>query len=592
MLITLEHITKFHNEKCILNDVSFAMEDHDKIGIIGVNGTGKTTFLKIVSELEHYDEGKIIKKSGLKIHYLPQDPIFDQDEDVLGHILNQIRIDHKDVEEYEVKKILTKLGLSDFSKSISLLSGGQKKRLALACALVSKCDLLILDEPTNHLDNEMISWLEGFLRKMTSGLLMVTHDRYFLERITNRLLEIDQSKLYLYEGNYEFYLKAKDERMAQENAHMRKIDRLYKKELEWMRAGVLARGTKSQSRMDRFFDLRDRRHRDQEEKLKLSSLTTRLGKKTIELDGVSKAFGDHQLFKNFTYNFKQNDRIGILGENGCGKSTLLKCIMKEMPFDQGTLEVGETVNIAYFKQGEDDMDLNKRVIDYIRETSDLVSTKDGTFSAKTMLERFLFPSNLQNSLISRLSKGECRRLYLLKLLISSPNILLMDEPTNNLDIQTLSILEDYLDEFIGVVIVVSHDRYFLDRVCDHLFVFEEDHTIRKYPGGYSDYIARVKETTDIKSDNSNHNKSEKVNLLPRFTSAEKKEFESIDKNMEKLESQIYELDQEMNQCVDDFNKVNELSIKREELSEQLDLMMERWMYLNERNQEIQASKLK
>ncbi|MEG0695329.1 MAG: ABC-F family ATP-binding cassette domain-containing protein [Erysipelotrichaceae bacterium] len=587
MLLSLAHITKYHNEKLILNDVSFSMDEKDKIGIIGVNGTGKTTFLKILLGSEHYDEGNIIKKNGLKIHYLPQSPVFEKDLDVLTQTLNQVQAKDKNVKLFEVKRILTKLGLDDFDKKISLLSGGQAKRLALACALVTPCDLLILDEPTNHLDNDMIAFLEAFLRKLPNALLMVTHDRYFLERITNRLLEIDQGNMYMYEGNYEAYLEGKAKRLADETSRHKKLNQMYLKELSWMRAGVQARGTKSQSRIDRFYDLRTQRQQIQSETFELSSLSTRLGKKTIEIEHIKKSFGDHLLFKDFSYFFKQQDRIGILGKNGCGKTTLLKCIAQGEKIDEGSIVIGETVHLGYFKQGDDDMDPSMRVIDYIKEVSDLIETKNGSVSAKTMLERFMFPSTLQHSLIARLSKGECRRLYLCRLLMSSPNVLLLDEPTNNLDIQTLGLLEDYLDDFLGIVISVSHDRYFLDRVCDSLFVFQEDKTIKAFTGGYSDYISKIEE---VKESKESHHKDYKKTTLLKFTSAEKNEFEKIDQVMEQLENKIKEIDEKMNLCHDDFNKINEYSKTRDSLSQELDMKTERWMYLNELNQEIQEQK--
>ncbi|MEG0265753.1 MAG: ABC-F family ATP-binding cassette domain-containing protein [Erysipelotrichaceae bacterium] len=584
MLLSLEHITKYHNEKVILKDVSFSMDEKDKIGIIGVNGTGKTTFLRILLGSEHYDDGKIIKKNGLKIHYLPQNPTFDHDLDVLTQTLNQVQAKDQSVKLFEVKSILTKLGLSDFDKKISLLSGGQAKRLALACALVTPCDLLILDEPTNHLDNDMIAFLETFLRKLPNALLMVTHDRYFLERITNRLLEIDQGSIYMYEGNYENYLEGKEKRLSDDVTRHKKLNQLYLKELSWMRAGVQARGTKSQSRIDRFNDLRKQRQMIQSEKLEMSSLSTRLGKKTIELHSIKKSFGDHLLFKDFSYFFKQQDRIGILGNNGCGKTTLLKCIAGDEELDEGSIVIGETVHLGYFKQGDGDMDESMRVIDYIKEVSDLIETKNGSISAKTMLERFMFPSTLQHSLIGRLSKGECRRLYLLRLLMSSPNVLMLDEPTNNLDIQTLAVLEDYLDEFVGIVITVSHDRYFLDRVCDSLFVFQKDQRIKEYTGGYSDYMSKVEV---VKESKPNTHKEYKKTTKLKFTSAEKREFESIDEDMEQLELKIKDIDEKMNLACDDFNQLSEYSKIRDTLSLELDHKTERWMYLNELDQEIQ-----
>lgn len=589
MLLTVEHLTKYHNEKCILKDVSFTIDEHDKVGVIGVNGTGKTTFLKMLAELEHYDDGTLMKKNGMRIHYLAQNPQFEKDCSIMEEVRSHVQKMDDGIEEFEIKTILTKLGLSEFDKKVSHLSGGQKKRVALACALVSSCDLLILDEPTNHLDNDMTLWLETYLKRYTKALLMVTHDRYFLERITTSLLEIDGGKLYRYDGNYETYLDMKQQRMQMDKIQEKKRTSLYKKELEWMRAGVQARGTKSKSRIDRFYDLREQRKNLQQEELKLSSLSSRLGRTTIEIEALKKSFGDHLLFEDFTYNFKRNDRIGIIGNNGCGKSTLLNILAGDLPYDQGSIVIGETVKLGYFRQGDDDMDLSKRVIDYIREVSDAVETLDGVYSAGQMLEKFMFPSQLQHTQIKRLSGGERRRLYLLHVLMQAPNVLLLDEPTNDLDIQTLSILEDYLDDFPGIIVAVSHDRYFLDRIVDHVFVFQDNRTIKSYPGGYSDYLERC-ESVSVKENKVESSKEKKTSLLPRFTSAEKKELETIDDVIMQLEQQIKEIDQQMETYSDDFEKLAELSKQRDETNILLEEKSERWMYLNEKQQEIAEAK--
>lgn len=583
MLITIEHCRKYHNEKCILQDASFSISEGDKVALIGINGMGKTTFLKMTAGIEPMDEGNIIKKYGLRMGYLPQNPRFDEDDTIYAHILKANQDAIHPVEEYECKAVLTQLGLNDFNQKISALSGGQKKRVALAQALLLPCDLLILDEPTNHLDNDMIAWLEKYLIKMKTALLMVTHDRYFLERITNRILEIDRGNLYAYEGNYTQFLELKQQREEIALAQDRKRKNILRKELEWIRAGVQARGTKSKERIARFHALNEIQDTQVIGQVSIDTLTSRLGRKTIEAEDLAMGYGDELLFEGFSYNLKRHDRIGILGPNGCGKSTLLNVLAGKAKPLSGQVVIGETVRLGYYEQHDMEADLSKRVIDYIKETSDAIETTDGILTASQMCEKFLFNGTLQYSPISKLSGGERRRLYLCKVLMSQPNILFLDEPTNDLDIQTLQILEDYLDHFDGAVITVSHDRYFLDRVCDQLFVFKNKQII-SYIGGYSSLI-------EFEEMNKKTVSKEAIVLktnVPKMTSKEKQELEKSESRMEEVQMKIDELDALMNGETD-FKKIEEISKQRDELNTQLELIMERWMELTEKKQMIEEA---
>lgn len=581
MLISVEHLSKRQNIKEIVNDVSFAIEDRDKIALIGVNGTGKTTLLRILAGLETYDEGTITKKSGLRVSYLPQDPVFDEDDTILHQILSM----DKEIQEFEAKSILGKLGVSDSSLNISHLSGGQRKRVALARALLKPCDLLILDEPTNHLDNEMIEWLETYLIRYAHALIMVTHDRYFLERVCNSMMEIDRGNIYTYHANYSTYLQEKAERESIQAAQEKKRQNILRKELAWMRAGVQARGTKSRERMERFHKLNDMESVKEQGQVVLDTMTSRLGKKTIEINDISKAYGNHVLFQNLSYTLTRNDRIGILGPNGCGKSTLLHILAKDMEPDHGSVVFGETVKLAYFRQGCEEMDMSQKVIEYIRDSGNEIRTLEGTYSASQMLERFLFDSRMQHTSIGRLSGGERRRLYLLKILMQAPNILFLDEPTNDLDIQTLQILEDYLDNFNGAVIVVSHDRYFLDRICDKMFVFSNG-GIQQFIGGYSAYMelgTAAKEKREKK-------KVERIQQLPRMSSKEKQELEHMEEDIAVLQEQLDQLNTEMNTAGDDFKKLQELADQRDALEAKMEEKMERWMLLEDKKQKIDQAR--
>ncbi|MCI7794837.1 MAG: ATP-binding cassette domain-containing protein, partial [Lachnospiraceae bacterium] len=472
-LVTAEHLTKSYTERLLFDDTDFSINEGDKIGLIGVNGTGKSTLLKLVAGLEEPDSGTIICGRNLDIRYLPQNPSFKSGETVLESIVRENE-GHEHVWDLEsqAKTMLNKLGITDHGEAVDHLSGGQKKRVALASVLLSTADLLILDEPTNHLDSEMSEWLEDYLKRFKGALLMITHDRYFLDSVTNRIVELDNGKLYSYQTNYEGFLERKAERLDMERASERKRQSILRGELAWIRRGAQARTTKQKGRIQRYEELRDRKGPAAEEQVEMESVSSRLGRTTVELSDICKSYGDRVLIRDYTYFFLKDDRIGYIGPNGSGKSTLMKIIAGWEQPDSGTVEIGQTVKIGYFSQENEDMDTSLKVIDYIRNVAEYVKTKDGSISASQMLERFLFPPSVQYTVIEKLSGGERRRLYLLKILMSAPNVLILDEPTNDLDIRTLMILEDYLDSFQGIVITVSHDRYFLDRVVRRIFAFE------------------------------------------------------------------------------------------------------------------------
>ena len=584
MLMSTNELTKFHNEKCILDKVSFSIEDTDKIALVGVNGTGKSTFLKILAGKENY-VGKIIKKNGLRLSYLSQDDDFDENKTIFEVVKERAG----DCEEFEMKSILSRLKVDELSQKIGNLSGGQRKRVALAISLLRPCDLLLLDEPTNHMDNDMIEWLEKYLIKFSKALVMVTHDRYFLERIATKIVEIDRSKIYEYQANYSEFLSLKTMREEQALANERKRHSFLRKELEWIRSNAQARSTKSKERIERFEKLSSIEDIQQVSNVDMIRLSSRLGKKIMNIDNLGMSVEDKHLFSNFTYTVKRNDRIGIVGDNGCGKSTLLNTIAGILVPTEGMVEIGETVRIGYFKQGTDDLDDSMVVRDVIMEVSNDLKTLDGTMSAKMMLERFLFDSRLQYSKVGLLSGGEKRRLYLLKVLMSAPNVLLLDEPTNDLDIQTLQILEDYLDSFDGIVITVSHDRYFLDRCCDTLFAFENGY-IQQYIGGYSDYYDQKTKQVVVKEKvNYTEYKKQQRENKPYLSSKDKKELESMESVVMDLEQQIQDIDMKMNE-ISDFNEISMLSNKRSELEILLEQKNERWMELLEIEEAIKNSR--
>lgn len=576
MLMSVSHLSKYNNLKCIAKDISFSIHERDKIGLIGLNGTGKSTLLKILASQEDY-KGEIIKKKDIRINYLPQIPSFQPQNTILEQVYEDVG---HDVAEYEIKSILNRFQIINHSQPISQLSGGQKKRVALAIALIKPCDLLLLDEPTNHLDHEMIEYLEKYLTKFNRALVMITHDRYFLERITHRMLELEHGQLYTYEANYSLYLeqKAKREESLQSAQHKRK--QFLKKELEWVRAGVQARTTKNKGRLQRYEALSQQADLPVTQNLEMIDTASRLGQKTIELHGISHRF-DHLLFQPFDYLFQRNERVGIVGINGSGKSTLLHIIAGQIQPTSGEVEYGETIRIGYFKQGHEDMDDNQRVIDYIQEEARYLKTRQGEFSAKQMCEKFLFDKELQYTPIGRLSGGEKRRLYLLKVLMGAPNVLLLDEPTNDLDITTLQILEDYLDSFQGIIITVSHDRYFLDRLCDTLFVFSHQQ-IQVHNGGYSDYIITSNQTSSNKP-KSNTKKPVRERKV-RLTYLEKKELESLEADIPALEQKLQQLDEQLNQ-VTDFHDIQELSNQRNALENEIETKSIRWLELLEKEEQ-------
>lgn len=586
MLMSVNNLSKTNGIKNIVDRVSFSIEETDKIALIGINGTGKSTLLKIIAGIETY-QGDIIQKKDLQISYLPQNPDFNSHNTIIKQVYEMI--DQNKVNEYEVKAILNKLGITNHDQLIKELSGGQQKRVALAITLLKPCDLLILDEPTNHLDNEMIEYLEKYLIKFNKAIFMVTHDRYFLERVTNKIMEINRSKIYEYEANYSKFLDLKAKREEEALASERKRKLFLKKELEWVRAGVQARTTKSKERLQRFEQLNSIADIQTINQVEMINTASRLGKKTIELKNISMHYDNLTLFNNFSYLFKRTDRIGILGVNGCGKSTLLKIIAKELNPSNGEVIYGDTIKIGYFKQMSDDLDENMRVIDYIKQTSNDLKTLEGTFSAKQMCERFLFDSSLQHTYISRLSGGEKRRLYLLNILMQAPNVLLFDEPTNDLDITTLAILEDYLDSFNGIVITVSHDRYFLDRICDALFIFKNKQ-ITYCNGGYSSYVNIDDKSSKAKGDGAlkykEQKRLQKQNQV-RLSSKEKQELESMESIILDLEEQIEIFNEQMNEYQNDFKKLTELSNQRDHLTEQLEAKNERWLELLEKQEKSQ-----
>lgn len=579
MLVSVEHLSKMQNVRAIVDDVSFAIEEKDRIALVGVNGTGKSTLLRVIAGKEKADSGTITYRRELRISMLDQDPVFDARSTVLDAVLAGA----DDVSAYEARSILNRLGMRDMEAEIGILSGGQKKRVALARALLRPCDLLILDEPTNHLDAQMIEWLEKYLQKRTSALLMVTHDRYFMERICTKMMELSQARLYTYQANYSAYLEAKAERLQLEQSREAKRRSLLRKELEWVRAGVQARSTKSRARLERFEQLSAVRSPQQEGSVELNLRSSRLGRKTIECVSLGKRYGDHVLFEHFSLQFKRNERIGIIGENGCGKTTLLKIMAGECAPDSGEVIRGETVKIGFFHQGHDQMDGAMRVIDYIREVSDQIETAQGTRTAAQMLEQFLFDKNLQYNTIGRLSGGEKRRLYLLRVLMSAPNVLFLDEPTNDLDITTLTILEDYLDQFPGIIVTVSHDRYFLDRICDSLLVFR-DHVIEKHIGGYSANMEQLYSTAPAPE---KEREKPRPSSAPKMSTREKQELDHMEADIAALEEQIAQIDAQM-QAHTDFREIEALSAQRMDLEQQMEGKMERWMELSERKAQIDA----
>ncbi len=590
-ILNIEHISKIYGEKVIFDDVSLGIHSGDKIGVIGVNGTGKTTLLKIIAKINEPDKGQIICGNGIRVSYLPQNPEFPKKQSILEYVMDGK--EHQDWKtESEAKTILTKLGIYDFDEGCDHLSGGQKKRVALARTLVDPTEVLILDEPTNHLDNDMVLWLEEFLNSFRGVLIMVTHDRYFLDRVTNKIVEIEKGKLYEYDTNYSGFIELKVQREEMELATERKRQSLLRVEMEWMKQGIKARGTRQRARTERFEELKNAKGPSMQQNVEMDSISSRLGKTTIELEHISKGFGDKHLINDFSYIVLRDDRIGFIGPNGCGKSTLMKMIMGILKPDVGNITIGDTVKIGYFAQENEDMTGDIRVIDYIRNVAEYIQTTKGQASASQMLDRFLFPPELQYTPLDKLSGGEQRRLYLLKVLMEAPNVLILDEPTNDLDIQTLTILEDYLDTFAGIVITVSHDRYFLDRIVNRIFAFEEGGHLKQYEGGYTDYLEKVKpiakqEKGKPEKKESNGKKFQKEHQKKlKFTYKEQKEFETIDDDIAKLEEKIEQLDEEIMENATNSGKLAELTQQKEETEEALNEKMDRWVYLNDLAEQI------
>lgn len=608
-VINVEHISKLYGDKMILEDLSCSVDEGDKIGIIGINGTGKSTLLRIIAGEEEADEGKIIFSNGMTIGWMGQNPEFDEESSILKYVCEGKKIEDDYGYESDAKAMLTVLELENFDEKIKNLSGGQKKRAALCKVLLQKPDILILDEPTNHLDNKMSDWLENYLKSFRGVLLMVTHDRYFLDKVTNHIWEVEGGKVYYYDENYSGYLERKAEREERELASERKRQSILRSEVKWVMRGARARSTKQKARLERFEQLKAMDSPKTAKQVEMGSVGTRLGKKTIELYDISKAYGDKVLFKHFSYIFKRFERIGFVGHNGCGKSTLMKILADLEQADSGAIEWGETIKIGYFAQECEVMDERERVIDYIKDAAEYVRTSEGLVSASKMLERFLFSSDMQYTPIAMISGGERRRLYLLKVLMQSPNVLILDEPTNDLDIATLRVLEDFLDEFAGIVITVSHDRYFLDRTVDRIAAFENGNIV-VYEGDYTEYQEKsgrieadsidsvdsgsglhIKKSNEKKKEGreqwlASKNKEKKL----KFSYKEQKEFETIDEDIEKLEEKITELEEQISKCATDFIKLNELMQEKEKTEAELSDKMERWVYLNDLAEKIEAQK--
>ena len=592
-ILNIEHVSKIFGEKTIFDDVSFGIQEGDKIGIIGINGTGKTTLLRMIAGVEEPDSGQIIKQNGIRLAYLSQHPSFPEGATVLSYAFDGIAENDWALKS-EVKSALNKLGITDHDMKMEHLSGGQKKKVALAKTLASSFEILLLDEPTNHLDGEMISWLEDYLKRYKGVVIMVTHDRYFLDKVTNRILEISRGKLYGYEANYSKFLEMKAEREEMELASERKRQSVLRMELEWAKRGCRARTTKQKARLERLEILKSGKAPETDRLAEIDSVETRMGKKTIELHHISKSYGEKKLIDDFDYIVLKNQNLGIVGPNGCGKSTLLKMIAGIVEPDEGTIEIGETIRIGYFAQELPEMNTSQRVIDFVKDIAEYIPTKDGRITASQMLERFLFTPDMQYAPIEKLSGGEKKRLYLLSILQAAPNVLLFDEANNDIDIPTMTILEDYLNSFQGIVITVSHDRYFLDNVVDRIFEFDENGHLQQYEGGYTDYIEAKQrrelpkeEVKTKKSTGKNDWKQNRPTKL-KFSYMEQKEFETIDEDIAKLEEKLEKLDADMMANATNSAKLSELTLEKELAEKQLEEKMERWVYLNDLAERIAA----
>mgnify|MGYP000252449097 CR=1 FL=1 len=593
-ILNIEHVSKVFGEKTIFDDVSFGIQEGDKIGIIGINGTGKTTLLRMIAGVEEPDSGQIIKQNGIRLAYLSQHPSFPEGATVLSYAFDGIAENDWALKS-EVKSALNKLGITDHDMKMEHLSGGQKKKVALAKTLTSSFEILLLDEPTNHLDGEMISWLEDYLKRYKGVVIMVTHDRYFLDKVTNRILEISRGKLYGYEANYSKFLEMKAEREEMELASERKRQSVLRMELEWAKRGCRARTTKQKARLERLELLKNGKAPETDRLAEIDSVETRMGKKTIELHHVSKSYGERKLIDDFDYIVLKNQNLGIVGPNGCGKSTLLKMIAGLVEPDEGTIEIGETIRIGYFAQELPEMNTSQRVIDFVKDIAEYIPTKDGRITASQMLERFLFTPDMQYAPIEKLSGGEKKRLYLLSVLQAAPNVLIFDEANNDIDIPTMTILEDYLNSFQGIVITVSHDRYFLDNVVDRIFEFDGNGHLQQYEGGYTDYIEAKQKRESAKRGSEGEKRVPEKNdwkqnrpTKLKFSYMEQKEFETIDEDIAKLEEKLEKLDADMMANATNSAKLSELTLEKEFAEKQLEEKMERWVYLNDLAERIAA----
>ncbi|WP_308527846.1 ABC-F family ATP-binding cassette domain-containing protein [uncultured Oscillibacter sp.] len=590
MLLSAEHLSINFGSRQLLDDVNFYLNEGDKVGVIGINGTGKSTFLKVLSGVTEPDGGTISRNPNVQISLLPQNPVMDEDATVLEQVFLHFPAEFRALNEYEAKAMLNRLGITDFTQKVGTLSGGQRKRVALAAALIHPADVLILDEPTNHLDSEMVAWLEDWLRRFKGGLVMVTHDRYFLERVVNHITELSRGKLYHYEANYSKYLELREQRAEMAEASERKRQSILRVEREWIMRGCKARTTKSKERIQRYEALLNQDAPETDEAVQMAAASSRLGKKIIELRDVSKSFDGRPIVSHFSYNLLRNDRIGIVGRNGAGKSTLLHLIAGELAPDSGTVEIGATVKIGHFSQEGRELDLNQRVYDFIHDIADEVKTDEGTFSANQMMERFLFPGDLQSAPIGRLSGGERRRLYLLSVLMEAPNVLLLDEPTNDLDVTTLSILEDYLQGFPGPILAVSHDRFFLDKLAESIFEVRGDGEIDRFTGNWTDWQAKRREA-DAPAPKAEKPKAAAERPRERklkFSFKEQREFETIDDDLDRLEADIAACQAAQEACGSDYVKLQELQARQAELEVALEEKTERWVYLNELKEQIDA----
>ncbi|MBQ7785251.1 MAG: ABC-F family ATP-binding cassette domain-containing protein [Clostridia bacterium] len=594
-ILSAEHIQKSYTLKPLITDATLYISEHDRIGVVGINGTGKSTLLKLLCGMEEPDGGVVMRRNGLRVSYLPQMPTYLEQRTSVEQVLFDSPKDVGAPDAYEAKALLTQLGITDFESDVRTFSGGQKKRVALAAALIRPVDLLLLDEPTNHIDAQTIAWLETRLAAYRGALMMVTHDRYFLDRVCNRIAELDLGGLYMHDGNYSYYLEQKAARLDMANAQARKRSSILRRELEWIRRGAQARSTKQKARIQRFEEMSAIRGPQEEAKLTLGSTSSRLGRRIIECENVGKSMGGKRLLSGFTYTILRDERMAIVGPNGCGKTTMLRMLAGELAPDEGTIVLGDTVRVGFFRQEFPVVDENMRLIDFMKDIAEYVQTPDGRFSASQMLEQFLFPPDVQLTPVNRLSGGEKRRLYLASILMDAPNVLLLDEPTNDLDIATLEILEDYLSSFSGAVIVVSHDRSFLDRVAGRIFAYEDGEKLIQYVCPFSDYLDHI---SLLREQESKAQRTQAQQTAPRrekqrelrMSYKEQKDYETIDARIEGLNEKLAQIDEQIQQYASNFVKLTELSDLKEKTEKELEEAEERWLYLNDLAERIEAQK--